>query len=68
MTQIREGLTYVPGRGTQTAKALLEAADKVGAPRESVKTQLRGYIVPEAVATEYSKPKRLPTRSKKGTN
>lgn len=68
MAEMREGFTYVPGRSAETAKALLASADKVGVERRHVKTQQRGYIVPDAVAKDYSKPKRQSARSKKGTD
>lgn len=64
MAEMREGLTYIPGRSAEMAKSLLEAADSVGVERRQVKTQQRGYIVPDAVAEAHGKPKRRPAAKK----
>lgn len=64
MAEMREGLTYVPGRSADTAKALIEAADRAGVERRHVRTQQRGYIVPDAVAEEHSKPPKRTTAKK----
>jgi hypothetical protein len=45
--------TNIEGRSRATAEALLAAAEKVGAQAHEVRTSIRGYIVPDAVAAEY---------------
>ncbi len=53
--EIPEGFAFVPRqRGVNVALALLDAAEKVGAERDSVLTVSGGYHVPEAVADEYA--------------
>jgi hypothetical protein len=47
--------TNIDGRSRATAEALLAAADKVGVERYEVRTTIRGYVVPDAVATEYQR-------------
>jgi hypothetical protein len=47
--------TTITPRSRATAEALLVAADKLGLPRAQVRTSIRGYIVPDAVAAEYRK-------------
>lgn len=53
-TQINEGEALIVGRGSrETAIALLKAADDVGAPVESVRTVMDGFVVPSEVADKY---------------
>lgn len=65
------------GLSRATARALLDAADKAGVPRSSVRTTSEGFVVPAAVAEavgpaegEYveppadAEPKRKPRRSR----
>jgi hypothetical protein len=48
-------MTYenIGPRSRATAEALLAAAEKVGVPHQQVRTTIRGYVVPPAVADEY---------------
>lgn len=45
--------TNIDGRSRATAEALLAAAKTVGASVHEVRTTIRGYVVPDAVAAEY---------------
>lgn len=47
--------TNVDGRSRATAEALLAAAEKVGVSPWEVRTTIRGYVVPDAVAAEYQR-------------
>lgn len=47
--------TNIDGRSRATAEALLSAADRVGVQPYEVRTTIRGYIVPDAVAAEYNR-------------
>jgi hypothetical protein len=47
--------TNIEGRSRATAEALLAAAERVGAQAYEVRTSIRGYIVPDAVAAEYQR-------------
>lgn len=47
--------TNIDGRSRATAEALLAAADKVGVQPYEVRTTIRGYVVPDAVAAEYNR-------------
>jgi hypothetical protein len=47
--------TNIEGRSRATAEALLAAAEKVGASVHDVRTTIRGYVVPDAVAAEYQR-------------
>jgi hypothetical protein len=47
--------TNIDGRSRATAEALLAAAEKVGVHPWEVRTAVRGYIVPDAVAAEYKR-------------
>jgi hypothetical protein len=47
--------TNIDGRSRATAEALLAAAATVGVEPYEVRTTIRGYIVPDAVAAEYNK-------------
>src|SRR5678816_134215 len=46
--------TNIDGRSRATAEALLAAADRVGVQPYEVRTTIRGYVVPDAVAAEYA--------------
>lgn len=45
----RIGETFVQGKDRETARALLDAADRLGVEHIEVKTVNRGFIVPNAV-------------------
>ncbi len=47
--------TNIDGRSRANAEALLAAAKKLNLPVNVVRTTIRGYIVPDAVAAEYRK-------------
>lgn len=47
--------TNIDGRSRATAEALLAAADRVGVQPYEVRTTIRGYVVPDAVAAEYNR-------------
>lgn len=47
--------TNIDGRSRATAEALLAAAAKVNIDPHEVRTTIRGYVVPDAVAAEYKK-------------
>jgi hypothetical protein len=44
-----DGETFVWGRDSKTARALLDAAARVGIDPQTVRTTRDGYIVPDAV-------------------
>jgi hypothetical protein len=48
-------MTYsnIDGRSRATAEALLAAAESVGVAPHEVRTTIRGYVVPDAVAARY---------------
>lgn len=57
MTDIKPGQVYVAGTSPSTARRLLDAARRVGLdPKLAVRTTEGGFVVPEAVATNASKP------------
>ena len=45
--------TTINEKSRETAEALLVAAERVGASVYDVRTSIRGFIVPDAVAEEY---------------
>jgi hypothetical protein len=47
--------TNIEGRSRANAEALLAAAERVGVQAYEVRTTIRGYIVPDAVAAEYKR-------------
>lgn len=51
---MKDDEVFVAGRSRETARALLDAAEAVGAEAGVVRTQQDGYIVPEEVAAKYS--------------
>lgn len=53
---IQPGETFVEGRSPETARALLDACDRVGVPQETVRTSIAGYYVPDAVADALADP------------
>lgn len=46
------GQTFVWGKDRATARALLDACDRLGIDQHVVQTQEEGFVVPDAVADE----------------
>lgn len=44
-----DGESFVPGRSTETAKELIEAAEAAGLPGSVVVTTSHGYVVPSEI-------------------
>ena len=55
MTDIPEGYGLIAGRGQETARAALDAAEEAGVDINEVRTTDGGYLVPEKVLKQYEK-------------
>lgn len=55
MSDIPEGYGLIGGRGLETARAALAAAEEAGVDASEVRTTDGGYLVPEKVLKAYEK-------------
>ena len=64
---LNPGQTYVHGKDPATARALLDACDRVGVDRTVPHATDSGFIVPDAVADEWERDTNTPTWAPEGS-